>query len=144
SDWSSDVCSSDLRYFNNCLMSTCASFHRKVIVMATNQPIDLALVEAYLHNLQLALVNNQPQHVEMLLAHALQLMAPSLNSQSSALLPTALPLQLSAGVGLDHGKKRRSKPNEDFVFAAQGTIPAIQEPFGLYVVTDGLGGHVNG
>ena len=34
---------------------------RKVIVMATNHPVDLALVEAYLHNLQLALLNDQPQ-----------------------------------------------------------------------------------
>src|SRR5437762_10289035 len=57
----------------NCLMPTCASFQRKVIVMTTNQPVDLALVGAYLHNLQLALVNDQPHHAELLLAHAMEL-----------------------------------------------------------------------
>ena len=112
--------------------------------MATNQPVDLALIGAYLHNLQLALVNDQPQHAELLLAHTLELMAPALTGQHPAFLPTDLPIQLSAGVGLDPGKKRRGKPNEDFVFAAQGTIAAMQEPFGLFVVADGLGGHVNG
>jgi serine/threonine protein phosphatase PrpC len=112
--------------------------------MATNQPVDLALVGAYLHNLQLALVNDQPQHAELLLAHALKLMAPALNGQSSALLHLDLPIQFSAGVGLDPGKKRRGKPNKDFVFVAQGSIAAMQEPFGLFVVADGMGGHVNG
>jgi serine/threonine protein phosphatase PrpC len=112
--------------------------------MATNHPVDLALVGAYLHNLQLALVNDQPQHAELLLAHALHLMAPALTGQHPALLPTDLTIQLSSGVGLDPGKKRRGKPNEDFVFAAQGTVAPTQEPFGLFVVADGVGGHVNG
>ncbi len=112
--------------------------------MTTNQPVDLALVGAYLHNVQLALVNDQPQHAELLLAHALQLMAPALTGQHPAFLPTDLPIQLSVGVGLDPGKKRRGKPNEDFVFATQGTVAPTQEPFGLFVVADGVGGHVNG
>lgn len=111
--------------------------------MATNPPVDLALVGAYLHNLQLALVNDQPQHAEFLLAHALHLLAPALTGRHPA-LPATPPAQLSMGVGLDTGKKRQGKPNEDCVFAAQGTIAATQEPFGLFVVTDGMGGHVNG
>ena len=112
--------------------------------MAPDQPVDLALVGAYLHNLQLALVNDQPQHAELLLAHVLHLMAPALTDQHPAFLPTDLPVQLSAGVGLDPGKKRRGKPNEDCVFATQGTVAATREPFGLFVVADGIGGHVNG
>lgn len=112
--------------------------------MTTNQTVDLALVEAYLRNLQLALVIDQPQHAELLLAHTLQLMAPALTGQPPALLPTGLPIQFSAGVGLDTGKRKWGKPNEDFVFAAQGTIAATQEPFGLFVVADGLGGQGNG
>src|SRR5438046_5896863 len=106
----------------NPLIPTCASFHRKVIVMATNQPVDLALIGAYLHNVQLAMVNDQPQHAELLLAHALHLMAPALTSQHPAVLSTDLPIQLSAGVGLDPGKRRRANPTEDCVFAAQGTV----------------------
>src|SRR5438046_1159200 len=117
----------------NPLIPTCASFHRKVIVMATDQPVDLALVGAYLHNVQLALVNDQPQHAELLLAHALHLMAPVLTGQHPALLPTDLSIRLSAGVGLDPGKKRRGKPNEDCVFAAQGSVAPTQEHFGLFV-----------
>jgi len=112
--------------------------------LATNHPIDLALIGAYLHNVQLALVNDQSQHAELLLAHAIELMAPALTGQYPAFRPSDLPIQFSAGVGLDPGKKRRGKPNEDFVFAAQGTIAATQESFGLFVVTDGVGGHVNG
>ena len=112
--------------------------------MATDQPVDLALVGAYLHNLQLALVNDQPQHAELLLAHALHLMAPALSGQHPALLPSDLPIQFSAGVGLDPGIKRRGKPNEDCGVAAQGTVAPTQEPFGLFVVADGMGGHVNG
>jgi len=112
--------------------------------MATNHPVDLALIGAYLHNVQLALVNDQPQHAELLLAHTIELMAPALTGQHPAFLPTDLPIQFSAGVGLDPGKKRRGKPNEDFVFATQGTVALTQEPFGLFVVADGVGGHVNG
>jgi len=111
--------------------------------MAPDQPVDLTLVGAYLHNVQLALVNDQPQHAELLLAHALHLLSPALTGQHSALLPSDPPIQLSAGVGLDAGKKRRGKPNEDYVFAVQGII-ATREPFGLFVVADGMGGHVNG
>jgi len=112
--------------------------------MTINQPVDLALVGAYLHNLQLALVINQPEHAGLLLAHALQLMAPALTGQPLAVLPTDLSIQLTAGVGLDPGKKRWGKPNEDCVFAAQGTIAATQVPFGLFVVADGVGGNGNG
>ncbi len=128
------------RVARNCNIPTCVFPRRKVIVMAANHPVDLALVGAYLHNLQLALTNEQPQHAELLLAHALHLLSPGLRGQH----PAFLPIQLSAGVGLDPGKKRRGKPNEDFVFAAQGTIVPTQVPFGLFVVADGMGGHVNG
>src|SRR2546421_4788080 len=74
----------------------------------------------------------------------MHLMTPALTGQHRAFLPTAPPIQLSGGVGLDPGKKRQGKPNEDFVFAAQGTVAATHEPFGLFVVADGIGGHVNG
>ena len=66
--------------------------------MASDQQVDLALVGAYLHNLQLALVNGQAQHAELLLAHALDLMSPALTGQYPALLPSDLPIQLSLGM----------------------------------------------
>jgi serine/threonine protein phosphatase PrpC len=46
----------------------------------------------------------------------------------------------------DPGIKRKHKPNEDSLFAAQGTREANSSPqqVGLFVVADGMGGHANG
>ncbi len=52
---------------------TSLSFPKREIPMTMKQPVDLALVKAYLHELQLALANDQPQHAELLLTHILQL-----------------------------------------------------------------------
>ncbi len=49
------------------------------------------------------------------------------------------------GTRSDPGIKRQYKPNEDSLFAAQGVISAPNpQPFGLFVVADGMGGHANG
>ena len=105
--------------------------------------VDLALIEAYLHNMELALLNEQPQYAELLLAHVLELMQPAEADEQSALSLFAA-IQLIAGVGLDTGHKRQGRPNEDSVFAAGGIVASTQEPFGLYVVADGMGGHTGG
>ena len=105
--------------------------------------IDFALIEAYLHNVRFALENEQPLHAEVLFAHIMELLAPTVAAQRSLALPATFPVSLSAGIGLDQGKKRRSTPNEDFAFAVQGAV-GTQVPFGLYVVADGMGGHANG
>ena len=55
-------------------------------------------------------------------------------------------LGLAVVTHTDPGIKRKYKPNEDSLFAAQGTrtnSPAPQD-FGLFVVADGMGGHANG
>lgn len=46
----------------------------------------------------------------------------------------------------DPGIKRRYKPNEDSLFAVKGTRLSCAQPqtFGLFIVADGLGGHVYG
>jgi serine/threonine protein phosphatase PrpC/type II secretory pathway pseudopilin PulG len=46
----------------------------------------------------------------------------------------------------DPGIKRKHKPNEDSLFAAQGTREASSstQQVGLFVVADGMGGHANG
>ncbi len=44
------------------------------------------------------------------------------------------------------GIKRKHKPNEDSLFAAQGarTLHSQPQSYGLFVVADGMGGHANG
>ncbi|GAC1360890.1 MAG: hypothetical protein NVSMB44_13380 [Ktedonobacteraceae bacterium] len=49
------------------------------------------------------------------------------------------------GTRSDPGIKRKYKPNEDSLFAAQGLISqSSPQLFGLFVVADGMGGHANG
>jgi serine/threonine protein phosphatase PrpC len=56
-------------------------------------------------------------------------------------------LGFAVGTRSDPGIKRKYKPNEDSLFAAQGVLGAGTKdpiPFGLFVVADGMGGHANG
>lgn len=50
------------------------------------------------------------------------------------------------GTRTDPGIKRKHKPNEDSLFAAQGMRAASSslQQIGLFVVADGMGGHANG
>ncbi len=54
--------------------------------------------------------------------------------------------KLTVGTGLDPGIKRKHKPNEDRLLAIQGTLASgtRAQPFGLFVIADGIGGHANG
>jgi len=55
-------------------------------------------------------------------------------------------LSLAVGYLTDPGIKRKHKPNEDSLFAMQGTetYNSLPQEFGLFVVADGMGGHANG
>jgi len=55
-------------------------------------------------------------------------------------------LQLTVGTGLNPGITRQHRPNEDSLFAIQGTqtYEARLQPFGVFVIADGMGGHVRG
>jgi serine/threonine protein phosphatase PrpC len=101
-----------------------------------------SLIRAYLANIQSALVNQQDAHAEMLLQHAMELL-PSDQSDAPLLQPPS-PLQLTSGVGLHPGKKRQCEPNQDYTFAVSGILPGTGEHFGLFIVADGMGGHLNG
>ncbi|MDQ2905983.1 MAG: protein phosphatase 2C domain-containing protein [Chloroflexota bacterium] len=53
-------------------------------------------------------------------------------------------LRLVVGSATDPGLKRKQKPNEDNLLAMQGMRTHDGQPFGLFVVADGMGGHSNG
>ena len=57
-----------------------------------------------------------------------------------------LSLSLEIGVGWDVGTSRKHKPNEDSLVALQGTCiyNSQLQPFGLFVVADGMGGYAHG
>ncbi|HKV60207.1 MAG TPA: hypothetical protein VJO32_18095, partial [Ktedonobacteraceae bacterium] len=55
-------------------------------------------------------------------------------------------LKLTFGTGLNPGIRRLHNPNEDGLFAIQGvqTYEERLQPFGVFVVADGMGGHAHG
>ncbi len=55
-------------------------------------------------------------------------------------------LKLTVGTGLNPGIRRQHRPNEDSLFAIQGTQTYEErlQPFGVFVVADGMGGHARG
>ena len=55
-------------------------------------------------------------------------------------------LQLTVGTGLHAGITRQHRPNEDSLFAIQGTqtYEACLQPFGICMIADGMGGHARG
>lgn len=80
-------------------------------------PVDIALVQAYLANMRHALRNLDVPCAESHLGHALELLA-----QTDTQEPFHLPIQISVGVGIDTGIRRKGRPNEDFVFATTGCV----------------------
>jgi serine/threonine protein phosphatase PrpC len=97
--------------------------------MNMNIDIDLSLL---LRTAQMAVAQQQLSYAQALLASALRLV-PSTSRP-------ALPL-FDVGMGLHRGRRGE---NEDGILAVQGLLPHTHEPFGLFVVCDGMGGHTRG
>ncbi len=78
--------------------------------------------------------------------------ARSLANQSTMLQPYTkrqvggTRFELLVGTRSDPGIKRKYKPNEDSLFAAQGLIDEASaiHPYGLFVIAGGIEGHANG
>src|SRR5579885_1629617 len=96
----------------------------------TNMPVDMSLL---LKNVRIAFANGQRASGMWLLDYAIRL-------ADEALSP--LPPPLDTAIALDPGVVRQS--NEDCVLAVQGTLKETQEVFGLFVICDGMGGHIHG
>ncbi len=93
-------------------------------------PVDMSLL---LKNVRIAFANGQRASGMWLLDYAIRL-------ADEALSP--LPPPLDTAIALDPGVVRQS--NEDCVLAVQGTLKETQEVFGLFVICDGMGGHIHG
>jgi serine/threonine protein phosphatase PrpC len=91
--------------------------------------IDLILL---LRTVQMTVAQQQISYAQALLASAIRLVT----SASQPMLPL-----FDVGMGLHRGQRRE---NEDALLAVQGLLPHTHEPFGLFVVCDGMGGHTRG
>lgn len=92
--------------------------------------VDISL---FLQNVYAALVNQQYRHAQFLLECVIKLAEGQAGFSS--------PPPFDVGVGLHRGRVRED--NEDCVLALNGVL-ADTRHFGLYVVCDGMGGHVHG
>lgn len=93
-------------------------------------PVDFRLL---LQNTHAAFTNGQTQHGLFLLNYAIRY-------ADDPQLPGDL--RFDAAVALDIGLVREAQ--EDCLFAFQGILPETQEAFGLFIVCDGVGGHIHG
>jgi PPM family protein phosphatase len=92
--------------------------------------VDMSL---FLQNVQVALANQQYQHATFLLDYAI--------AQASKEERSPVCSSLDVSIGLHRGRVREA--NEDCLFAMSGIFPQANRS-GLYVVCDGMGGHVRG
>src|SRR2546430_2244532 len=94
-------------------------------------PVDM---NSLLQNIRMAFLNQQETYGLFLLDTAMKYTEQT--SCSSFLAP------LDVGMGLHRGRVRTV--NEDCLLALQGELSGSHEPFGLFVVCDGMGGHAHG
>lgn len=96
-------------------------------------PVDINM-SMFLQNVRAALVNQQYQHAMFLLDYSMKLA-----EYASCPLPL---FPLDVAIGLHRGRVR--PVNEDCVLALQGVVPDTGEALGLFLVSDGMGGHAHG
>jgi serine/threonine protein phosphatase PrpC len=104
-------------------------------------------VQTWLTNVQtLLLTDTGADHIAALLEHTNALLHTHRETDDAPDEDKPL-LALQVGSQFDRGIRRKQSPNEDSLFVAQGvmhTRNASPKPFALFIVADGMGGHVNG
>jgi serine/threonine protein phosphatase PrpC len=104
-------------------------------------------VQTWLTNVQTWLLSDaRTDHVAAILEHANALLHTHRDTDDAPDEGKPL-LELKVGSQFDRGIRRKQSPNEDSLFVAQGimhSLYASPKPFALFIVADGMGGHVNG
>lgn len=116
-------------------------------MLAARRKVGGPPVHAWLTDVQAALFSDMDNvRVASILEHTHALLGTP--EQEAELPVEACPvLKLQVGSCLDRGIRRKSRPNEDSIFIAQGILhgPAVPpRPFALLIVADGMGGQTNG
>ena len=111
------------------LQSACPS-SEKACKEGNTMSVDMSL---FLQNVHVALANQQYQHATFLLDYAITLAEKEIWSPAGS--------SLDVSMGLHRGRVREA--NEDCLFAMSGIFPEAHRS-GLYIVCDGMGGHVRG
>jgi PPM family protein phosphatase len=108
---------------------------------------DIQPVQTWLTNVQTWLLSDaRTDHVAAILEHANALMHTHRDTEDASDEGKPL-LELQVGSQFDRGIRRKQSPNEDSLFVAQGVMHSLYaspKPFALFMVADGMGGHVNG
>ncbi len=108
---------------------------------------DLQPVQTWLTNVQTLLLNDtDADRIAAILEHANALLHTHKDTDDAPDEGKPL-LALQVGSQFDRGIRRKQSPNEDSLFVAQGimhSLYASPQPFALFMVADGMGGHANG
>ncbi len=108
---------------------------------------DIQPVQTWLTNVQTWLLSDaHTDHVAAILEHANALLHAHRDTDDAPDEGKPL-LELRVGSQFDRGIRRKQSPNEDSLFVAQGVMHSLYaspQPFALFMVADGMGGHANG
>jgi serine/threonine protein phosphatase PrpC len=114
-------------------------------MLASQQNNVLQPVQTWLTNVQTSLLSDTDYAVSIL-EHANTLLKTQSDVHEGANEGQPV-IELQVESRLDRGIRRKDRPNEDSLFTTQGILHSSSvppQPFALFMVADGMGGHANG